>query len=54
MKVYYVCKYCDQIYNIAEVFGKEGITEVKGVCNECVLDMGAAENPLSSNLHYYN
>ncbi len=54
MKVYYVCKYCDQVYNIVEVSEQAGIMEIEGVCNECVLEMGLIEEPHLKSLHYYN
>ncbi len=54
MKVYYICEYCEKVFNISEVGGQEGVLELRGICDECALEMGLKEEHYFSNLHYYN
>lgn len=53
MKIYYICEYCERVFQELEVQGEEGAVEVAGLCEECAIEMGLAEStPL--NQHYYS
>jgi len=40
MRIYYICEFCERIYNEVEVEGEEGAVEVTGICDECAVEMG--------------
>ncbi|MGB4703156.1 MAG: hypothetical protein GXX02_08100 [Syntrophomonadaceae bacterium] len=55
MKIYHVCEICQQVFDTTEVDGyDEGSTEMRGMCEECSLEMGFAEMPLRSQKFFYN
>jgi hypothetical protein len=55
LKIYYVCEWCQQIFNCSEVEGPDGAVELKGTCEECAREIGLDESVASVNsLHYYN
>ncbi|MGI6452633.1 MAG: hypothetical protein ACOX0E_04000 [Syntrophomonadaceae bacterium] len=54
MKVYYVCEYCEQIFSIAETLGLEGALQLKGICDDCAVEMGLKEPPGVTNRHFYS
>ena|GEM_PF-288181 len=53
VKIYYICEYCERVFNEVEVEGEEGSVQVKGICDECGLEMGII-SPSSVNQHYYS
>jgi hypothetical protein len=40
MRIYYICEFCERIYNEVEVEGEEGAVEVSGMCEDCAVEMG--------------
>jgi len=54
MKVYYICEYCENVFDIMEAEGQEGAVEFRGICDECALELGLKEIPFMQNQHYYN
>jgi len=54
MKVYHVCEICQQVFDTSEIEGYEGSTEMRGMCEDCSLEMGFAETPLRSHQVFYN
>lgn len=53
MKIYYICEYCERVFQELEVEGEDGAVEVAGICEECALEMGLTE-PASLSQHYYS
>jgi len=53
MKIYYICEYCERIFQELEVEGEDGAVEVSGMCEECAMEMGLT-GPTSVSRHYYN
>ena len=53
MKIYYICEYCERIFQEIEVEGEEGSVQVSGMCDECSIEMGLT-SPAFINQHYYN
>lgn len=53
MRIYYICEYCERVFQEIEVEGEEGAVEVSGICEECALEMGLT-NSVSINRSYYN
>jgi len=53
LKIYYICEYCERVFQELEVEGEEGSVEVAGICEECALDMGITSSTLI-NQHYYS
>lgn len=44
MKIYHICDYCQQIFEISEVEGVEGNVQVQGICNQCAEELGLIDN----------
>jgi hypothetical protein len=40
MKIYYTCEYCNQVYAVTSVDGVEGAVEIKGICDDCAMEIG--------------
>ncbi len=53
MKVYHICEICQQIFDLSEVPGQEGSTEMQGICNDCADEMGFTAS-VSPRPTYYN
>ncbi len=53
LKIYYICEYCERVYQELEVEGQEGSIPVNGICNECAMEMGLTSTSALSQ-HYYN
>ncbi len=53
MKIYYICEYCEQVFSVIESGEEEGAVEVKGICEDCAMEMGLMETPLH-NQHFYS
>lgn len=53
MRIYYICEYCERVFQEIEVEGEEGAVEVSGICEECALEMGLASS-VSFNRPYYS
>lgn len=53
MHIYYICEYCERIFNEVEVEGEDGAIQVRGMCDECGLEMGLINNS-SLNPHFYS
>ncbi len=53
LKIYYICEYCERVFQQIEVEGGDGSIPIKGICNECALDMGLDSSPPITQ-HYYN
>lgn len=43
MTIYYICEYCEQVFSTVETEGQDGSVEVKGICEDCAMEMGLAE-----------
>lgn len=54
MKIYYICEYCEQIFSSSELEGGEGIVEVRGICDDCAMEIGMMDDHASSSYYYYN
>jgi len=54
LKIYYLCEYCERIFQELEVEGEDGAVEVAGICEECALEMGLTNSVSSLNQHYYS
>jgi len=44
VKVYHVCDICQRIFNVSEQEGYEGSMAMQGMCEECLQEMGFADN----------
>jgi len=53
LKIYYICDYCERVFQELEVEGEEGAVQVTGICEECGLEMGLT-NSEYFNQHYYS
>lgn len=53
MKIFYICEYCERVFQELEVEGDEGSVEVAGICEDCALEMGLT-NPPSLSQHFYS
>lgn len=55
MKIYYTCEYCNQVYSTTSVDGTEGAVEIKGICDDCAMEIGLIRSPfMASHRIYYN
>lgn len=50
MKLYYICECCHEIYLNQEIDGPEGAAEVRGLCKDCLAELGQEAAPALSNL----
>ncbi|MEQ8201800.1 MAG: hypothetical protein ABRQ24_10320 [Syntrophomonadaceae bacterium] len=53
MKIYYICEYCERVFQEIEVEGGEGSIPVSGICDECAMEMGLTDTSTLSQ-HYYS
>jgi len=53
LKIYYICEYCERVFQEMEVEGQEGSIPVRGICDECAMEMGLADTGTLSQ-HYYS
>lgn len=54
MTIYYICEYCEQVFSTVETEGQEGSVEVKGICEECAMEMGLLEPTSMGGKQYFN
>jgi hypothetical protein len=54
VKVYHVCDICQRIFNVSEQEGYEGSMAMQGMCEECLQEMGFADNSSPSQQFFYN
>ncbi|ABI67429.1 hypothetical protein Swol_0072 [Syntrophomonas wolfei subsp. wolfei str. Goettingen G311] len=54
MTIYYICEYCEQVFSTVETEGQDGSVEVKGICEECAMEMGLLEPTSLGGKQYYN
>jgi len=54
MKIYYICECCDEIFSIEENGSGTGKVEIRGICNDCALEMGLQEGPALHSQTYYS
>lgn len=53
MKIYYVCEYCERIFQEIEVQGDMRGVQVSGICDDCAMEMGLTDPGILSQ-HYYS
>ena len=53
LTIYYICEYCERVFQEMEVEGQEGSIPVRGICDECAMEMGLADTGTLSQ-HYYS
>jgi hypothetical protein len=54
VKVYHVCDICQRIFNVSEQESYEGSMAMQGMCEECLQEMGFADNSSPSQQFFYN
>lgn len=54
MKIYYICECCDEVFSIDESGSGPGKAEIKGICNDCALEMGLQESPVLHSQTFYS
>lgn len=54
MKIYYICECCDEIFSIEESATGTGKAEIRGICNDCALEMGLQEGPALHSQTFYS
>jgi len=54
MKVYYICEFCEQVFNETKVDGQEGSIALQGICDECASEMGLNEVSTTGVSHFYH
>ncbi|MGI6413357.1 MAG: hypothetical protein ACOXZ5_06880 [Syntrophomonadaceae bacterium] len=55
MKIYYTCEYCNQVYAVTSVDGVEGAVEIKGICDDCAMEIGLiGKSSMASHRIHYN
>jgi len=54
MKIIYICECCDEVFSIEENGSGSGRAEVRGICNDCALELGLQEEPALHSQSYYN
>jgi len=54
LNIYYICEYCERVFNVVEAEGGDGDVQVAGICEECAMEMGLMENGPTHSQHYYN
>lgn len=54
MKIYYICECCDEVFSIDEAGLGDGGIEVRGICNDCALEMGLQEGPSLPHKQFYS
>lgn len=54
MKIYYICEICEMVFSVENSAGPDGFTSVRGICDDCALEMGLKEDPLMSQKHFYH
>lgn len=54
MILYYICECCEEVFSVEENGGTPGRAEIRGICNECALEMGLQEAPALQSRLYYN
>ncbi|NLV20673.1 MAG: hypothetical protein GXY49_01560 [Syntrophomonadaceae bacterium] len=54
MKLYYICECCEEVFSIEENGSAPGRAEIRGICNECALEMGLQEVPALHSQSFYN
>ncbi len=54
MKIYYICECCDEVFSVDEAGLGEGGIEVRGICNDCALEMGLQEGPSRPSRQFYS
>ncbi|HZJ84504.1 MAG TPA: hypothetical protein VFD02_03005 [Syntrophomonadaceae bacterium] len=54
MKIYQVCEVCNLVYNTMEAEGAEGAIEIKGICDDCALEIGTRSESMGTSSFWYN
>ena len=54
MTIYYICEYCEEVFSTVETEGQDGSVEVKGICENCAMEMGLLEPASLGGKQYYN
>ncbi len=54
MKIYYICECCDEVFNMDETGSGEGGIELRGICNDCAMELGMQESPTATARHFYS
>ncbi len=54
MTIYYICEYCEQVFSTVETDDQHGSVEVKGICEDCAMEMGLLETASLGSKQYYN
>ncbi len=53
MKIYQVCEICNSVYNTMEAEGAEGAVELKGVCEDCALEIGTPNTIIGTTSSFW-